>query len=100
MAGLLPWDGIIPSLVGGDDAKYPLSVPQRATADTQLVGVWRLQDKDGQTTYCHVGRADDELPVGVRRMVSLTHGADGKLATPSAFLLFTTTIGLIFSNGI
>jgi len=74
------------------DSKNPLSSPQKAEVDDQLMGVWRTTSDAGDVEYCHIGRAGDELPPGITRAVSVTHTNDGTLEEPGDLLVFSTIL--------
>ena len=74
------------------DSENPLSDPQSAKPAAELSGVWKVQDKDGDVDYYHVGLAGEKFPAGLMRMELVSHAKDGILH-PSDFLLFTTTLG-------
>jgi hypothetical protein len=86
---------LCPLLASCVDSENPLSDPKQASLDSGLVGVWRVQDKDGNVTYYHVGQAGANFPAGVLRVKGVTHEENGVLPHPDNddMLVFTTTLG-------
>jgi hypothetical protein len=80
---------LLPSCV---DSKTPLSDPDKAKPDDQLMGVWRFRGERGETTYYHVGRAGGKLPASVMDVVSVQHTPDGKI-NQGELLVFPSTLG-------
>jgi hypothetical protein len=78
-------------LMGCEDCIHPLSDPQAPKAEPRLIGMWREQTGDGDVTYYHVGRAGENFPDGVLRIVttSLKHG---ELEPPDEYLAFATAL--------
>ncbi len=79
------------------DSKHPLSDPEKAKADAELAGVWRVKpdsgDVSGNVEYYHVGKAGDKLPAGVMRVVTVGYAKDGTLPRPGELLAFSTSVG-------
>ena len=79
------------------DSKTPLSNPEKAKADADLVGVWRAPDGGVLFTaveYVHVGRAGEKLPEGVMRAVVVGHDkGDGTLGQSVDLLVFPGVAG-------
>jgi hypothetical protein len=80
-------------LAAGCDSKNPLSDPAQSKPDPRLAGIWRVVNEDGDTSYCHVGRAGDKLPPSVMVAVCVTHTKDGKVEGGGQMLLFPTVLG-------
>src|SRR3972149_2295873 len=64
------------------DSDNPLSDPKQAAVDPGLVGVWRIQGKDGEVVYYHVGQAGEKFPAGMMRVKIITHNKNGELPRP------------------
>jgi hypothetical protein len=77
------------------DSDNPLSDPKQATVDAGLLGVWRANEKEGDVTYYHVGKAGDQFPEGVLRVRTVVHDKNGELDRPNGddTIMFTTTLG-------
>jgi hypothetical protein len=72
------------------DSKNPLSSPDGAKVDDQLVGTWRFTSAK-ETSLLQVTRAGDKFPKGMLRLVSVDES--GKKTSPSEqFLAFCTTL--------
>ena len=84
-----------PLLASCVDSDNPLSDPNKSTVDPGLLGVWRLQTKEGDLIYYHVGKAGEKFPAGMLRAVTITHNKKGEVPRPEPndTLVFTTTLG-------
>jgi hypothetical protein len=86
---------LCPLLASCVDSDNPLSDPNQSTIDPGLLGVWRLQTKDGDLIYYHVGKAGEKFPAGMLRAITITQNQKGELLRPEPndTLVFTTTLG-------
>lgn len=65
-------------------SEHPLSPPTKAAIDKRIAGVWRLTDgPDNTVTYVHVGKAGDDFPDGVMRLLIVSQPTDNE--TPMQF---------------
>lgn len=76
------------------DSDNPLTNPEQAKVDTNLLGTWRLKTKAG-TEYYHVGKAGEKFPDGMLRIIITHFDDDGVLSKPNCddTLAFTTNLG-------
>jgi hypothetical protein len=79
-------------LTGCVDSKNPLSDPAASKPDAWLIGVWRSEGENGDITYCHIGRAGENLPDSLMWAVRVTH-KDGKVLPRQESLIFPTVLG-------
>ncbi len=86
-------------LTSCSDSTVPLSDPDKSKVDERLAGVWRVEGKDGEVSYNHIGRFGDSLPESVVRVVGVTHTKEGKIRSAGELLIFPTMIeGKSFLN--
>ena len=74
------------------DSKTPLTSPEQAKIDPKLAGLWRAEMEDGRVEYYHAAPADNKLPAGVLRLVSVSYNKTGSLSRPGELLAFSSSV--------
>jgi hypothetical protein len=85
--------GMCLSMASCINSKNPVSDPETAKVDQNVLGAWRTTDKDGNVIDYHVAVAGDKLPGGLLRVISTTHKKTGGLPVPGKLFAFSSEVG-------